>query len=79
MAFRNDDPTIASIEIAALDGSVVHADDAHIRPVNMSRFDIHGDTVGMPAISHENSLFGAVGFRAKHEIFTRVQNEYSAL
>ena len=57
-SFWHDQPAIAAVEVGALDRSIISARHvAHVRPVDVSGFGIHGDAVRMPAAGHE-------GFRA---------------
>ena len=57
-SFWHDQPAIAAVKVGALDRSIISARHvAHVRPVNVSGFGIHGDAIRMPAAGHE-------GFRA---------------
>src|SRR5438034_10547453 len=43
--FTNDSYTILAVEISALDRTVVLARNAHVRPVNVSGFNIDDDAI----------------------------------
>src|SRR5262249_51750672 len=51
----DDEPAIASIEVGALDGAVVAAGNAHIGPVDVPRFHVDDDAVGVRTIRRNDA------------------------
>src|SRR4029077_5631785 len=44
-AFPNDEPAVLSVDVGALVLTVVLGRNAHVGPVDMTCFDVHGDAV----------------------------------
>src|SRR6516225_1046976 len=77
-ALRNDDPAIASVDVGALDRTVVAAENAHVGPVDVTGFDIHGDAVGKTAIGDDGLAVGAVRIHAMNAAGVELQHEQAA-
>src|SRR5438309_2078887 len=61
LAFANDGYAILTVEISALDRTVVLARNAHVGPVNVSGFNIDNDAVRNSTPGYNDFPVGAVG------------------
>ena len=61
-ALWDDEPTIAAVEISALDGAVIcrSVGDTHITPVDVTCFDIDNDAVGKMATRDDSLFVGSI-------------------
>ena len=77
-AWRDDDLAIPSIEVGALDRTVVERGNAHVGPVDVASLDIHGDAVGEMAIGDDGLAVGTIGIHGVNAVSTQFENEQSA-
>jgi hypothetical protein len=57
----HDRRTVLPVEVRALDGTVVHRGNTHVRPIDVACRDIHSDAIGVPAFSDDDLLVEALG------------------
>jgi hypothetical protein len=50
----DDEPAIAAIEVGAFDRAVVPAGNAHVGPVDVTRFHVDDDPVGMRTVGRDD-------------------------
>src|SRR5262252_1116210 len=77
-AWRDDDLAIPSIEVGALDRTVVERGNAHVGPVDVTSLDIHGDAVGEAAIGDNGRAVGTIGIHRVNAVPAQFENEQSA-
>jgi hypothetical protein len=77
-AFGNDDLAIFSVDVGALDGTVVQAGNAHVGPVNMTRFNVDHDAIAVSAIAHDRLAIGAVRVHRMNTATAQFENKQSA-
>src|SRR5262245_2961293 len=72
----NDEPAIASIDVGAFDGAVVPAGNGpHIGPVDVTRFHVHDDPVGMGTAGRDDLGMRAVRIHRQDAAAAQVEKE----
>src|SRR5690349_21930149 len=77
-AFGDDGLAVTTIEISTFDLPIVAAWYAHVRPVEMSRLQIHGDAIRQTASGNQGSGIGTVGIHREDPPTAQVENEQTA-
>src|SRR5258706_13079969 len=66
----NDRLAIVTVEVGALDGSVIQLENTHVGPVDVTRFNVHHDAIGEMAISYDDFFVGTVGIHGEDVVAT---------
>ena len=77
-ALGNDGPAIATVQVHALDGTIVQIRNAHVGPVDVTRLAIDDHTIGYAAAGDEHLLVRAVGIDREDPPAAQVEHEQSA-
>ena len=79
-AAGNDRRAIASIEVHAIDRTVVHRRTPHVRPIDVPGLDVDRDTIRERASGHDDLLVGAVDVHGEQAAATAgLEHEQSLL
>ncbi len=71
----NDRLAIVTVEVGALDGSVIQLENTHVGPVDVTSFNVHHDAIGEMAISYDDFFVGTVGIHGEDVVATQFENE----
>src|SRR5262249_33070129 len=74
-ALRDDDLTIPSVEVGALDRAVVERGDTHVGPIDVTSLYIHGDAVGEATIGDDGLAVGTIGIHGVNAVPAQFEDE----
>src|SRR5262249_47817408 len=69
---------VPTVEVGALDRTVVERGHAHVGPIDVTGLDIHGDAVGQATIGDDGLAVGAIGIHRVNAASAQLENEQSA-
>src|ERR1700683_1065804 len=75
--FRNDESTIAAVEIRALDRAIIPVRNAHVCPVDVARRRIDREAIGKPATGDECFWARAIGVE-REDAAAQVEHEQAS-
>jgi hypothetical protein len=74
-ALRDNDPTIAAIQIGPLDRAIIEVGDTHIGPIEITSLGIHNDAVGQMTIGNDGILVRSIGIHHMNAARVYFENE----
>ena len=66
---------ILTVEVGALDKSVIQLENTHVGPIDVPGFNVHHDAIGERAIGYDDFFVGTVGIHSEDAAGTHIEKE----